>query len=542
MPSRSQLTLVAIVLAMLAGLAAAGPLAAERPAVPSFEDFFVIAPQIAPETVGTPRDPAARNAAMRLLQEKLAGARVEQALRRPVVVELSSAERDRIDRAGSVERKYLVGVARPVGTSVDFAAARALDKGTVGLNLGAARATGGTGFVWTAAVHVPGATAIRLHLTGVDLPAGAKLYAYNLAGQAFGPYGGRGLYGDGVVHTHTVFGDRMFLQLHAPAGAERAPRLTLAEIGAMGARFAAPRYGPRGAFTAEGLTAVVEAASNLCPINVDCVVNAACTSSSAVNAAKDAVASILFQSGANFFICSGGLVADTVSSSTIPYFLTANHCIGSGSEAASVETYFDYATTCNSPNCTQPYNNTGETVGSTIKSTNSTSDYSLLQLSSAPTTPDGVATYLGWQTTAVANSNGTALFRISHPRGSPQAYSEHVVDTSKGTCRVWPRGNWIYSRDTLGATEGGSSGSPVVNGAGQIVGQLSGACGTNVNDSCDEVNNATVDGAFAAYFNSVAPFLSPGGGGCLPKGASCTTSSQCCSNNCKGPAGGKTCK
>lgn len=541
MSSRSQLTVVTLVLVMLAGLAAASPVAAERPAVPSLDDFLV-APQIAPETVGTPRDPVARSAAMRQLQEKLAAARVDQALRRPVVVELSAAELDRIDRVGIVERKYLVGVARPVGTSVDFSAARGLDRGTVGLSLGAARATDGAGFVWTAVVHVPGATAIRLRLTGVDLPAGAKLYAYNLAGQAFGPYTSRGIYGDGVVHTHTVFGDRLFLQLDAPAGAERAPRLTLAEIGAMGARFAAPRYGPHGTFTIAGRNAVVDAASNLCPINVDCVVNAACQSSSAVNAAKDAVASILFQSGANFFICSGGLVADTVTTSVIPYFLTANHCIGRSSEAASVETYFDYATTCNSPNCTQPFNNTGETVGSTIKSTNSSSDYSLLQLSSAPATPDGVATYLGWQTTAVANTNGTPLFRISHPRGSPQAYSEHQVSTSKGTCRVWPRGPWIYSADTLGATEGGSSGSPVVNSAGQIVGQLSGACGTNVNDSCDAASNATVDGAFAAYFNSVAPFLSPGGGGCLPKGASCTANSQCCSNSCKGPAGGKTCK
>jgi V8-like Glu-specific endopeptidase len=311
----------------------------------------------------------------------------------------------------------------------------------------------------------------------------------------------------------------------------------------MGSRFAAPRYGPRGVFDLDDVRALADAASNLCSRNADCVINAGCESSPAVAVAEDAVASILFQSGASFFICSGGLVADTVTTSVIPYFLTANHCIGSGSEAASVETYFDYATTCSNPNCTQPYNNAGETVGSTIKSTSSTSDYSLLQLASTPTTPDGLATYLGWQSTAVANSNGTALFRISHPSGSPQAYSEHVVDTSKPTCRTWPRGNWIYSRDTLGGTEGGSSGSPVVNGAGQIVGQLSGACGTNVNDSCDAVNNATVDGAFAAYFNNVAPFLNPGaGGGCSPKGAACTSNGQCCSNSCKGKPGAKVCK
>jgi serine protease len=35
-----------------------------------------------------------------------------------------------------------------------------------------------------------------------------------------------------------------------------------------------------------------------------------------------------------------------------------------------------------------------------------------------------------------------------------------------------------------------------------------------------------------------------GGGGCnlLPKGASCSSNDQCCSNKCKGPSGNKTCK
>ncbi|MCH9647197.1 MAG: M36 family metallopeptidase [Deltaproteobacteria bacterium] len=33
-----------------------------------------------------------------------------------------------------------------------------------------------------------------------------------------------------------------------------------------------------------------------------------------------------------------------------------------------------------------------------------------------------------------------------------------------------------------------------------------------------------------------------GGGSCFPVGTSCTSNSQCCSNKCKGPSGGKTCK
>ncbi|HSJ75470.1 MAG TPA: trypsin-like peptidase domain-containing protein, partial [Gemmatimonadales bacterium] len=226
-----------------------------------------------------------------------------------------------------------------------------------------------------------------------------------------------------------------------------------------------------------------------------------------------------------------------------PFFLTAHHCISSSGEASSVETYFDYQTTCSSPNCTQPYNNAGDTIGATIKGSSSTSDYTLLQLSSVPVTADGVATFLGWLSTPVANTNNTALYRISHPQGSPQAYSEGVVDTSKPTCRTLARGNFIYSRDTLGATEGGSSGSPVINAAGQIVGQLYGACGTNLNNVCDAANNATVDGAFAVSYPNLAAFLNPGSGGsCSPVGTSCTSNSQCCSNSCKNGPGGKTCK
>ena len=45
--------------------------------------------------------------------------------------------------------------------------------------------------------------------------------------------------------------------------------------------------------------------------------------------------------------------------------------------------------------------------------------------------------------------------------------------------------------------KGGSSGSPVLNANGQLVGQLYGACGSNLNDNCDNVNSLTGDGALA---------------------------------------------
>jgi V8-like Glu-specific endopeptidase len=505
-------------------------------AVPGFaaslEGIFGAQAQAFPETVGTPRDRNARAEEMRTLQQHLAASRASQAQQQPIVVDLTPAERHRINDTGNVEKKYLVGVAKPLALGVDF----------VRTNVGAVRSTSDGSSVWTASVKVAGATALRLHLTGVNLPAGAEMYVYNLAGQAFGPYTGRGPLGNGELHTNTVFGQELLLQVHSPAGMERAPRMTIAEVGVMGERFVAPRYGAKGFFDDE-MKGLIGQASNLCSNNATCVVNAACQSSAVVNTAKDAVAGILFLSGASYYICTGGLIADTNSATVVPYFLTAHHCISSSGEANSLETYFDYETTCSNPNCTQPYNNAGDTVGATIKASGSTSDYTLVQLASTPVSSDGVTTYLGWNSTPIANTNNAGLYRISHPKGSPQAYSEGVVDTSKGTCRTLARGNFIYSRDTVGGTEGGSSGSPVVNSAGQIVGQLYGACGTNVNDSCDSANNATVDGAFAVTYPNVAAFLNPGsGGGCGATGSSCTSNSQCCSNSCKGSPSAKTCK
>jgi hypothetical protein len=525
-----------------AGLAALALLLAASPSpAAGIDDLFSADEQAMPRTVGMPRDPGERATKMLELQERLAARRVEPALGRPLRVSLSATERRQIDDLGRRdERRYLVGLSKPLGRVLDFSRAGSAPGKTIGLAMGAARGENGGAFVWSAAIEVPGATALRLHLQGVELPTGATLHVYNLAGQAFGPYTGRGPLGTGEFHTNTVSGDRLIVQLESPAGAARAPRLTVAAVGVMGQRFVGARLGPGNSPFEHPID--VTQASNLCGYNADCVVNAACQSSSVVNTARDAVASILFQSGANYYICTGGLIADTVASPVIPYFLTAHHCISSSGEASSLETYFDYVTTCNDPNCSQPYNNTGETVGSTIKATGSTSDYSLLQLSSTPVSPDGVVTYLGWLSTAVANTNNYGLYRISHPSGAPQAYSTGVVDTSKPTCRSLPRGNFIYSRDTLGATEGGSSGSPVVNNSGQIVGQLYGACGFNLNDVCDAAANATVDGAFAASYPALQPFLNPGSGTCGAVGTSCTSNSQCCSNKCTGKPGAKKCK
>jgi hypothetical protein len=103
----------------------------------------------------------------------LGAAEVPQALDQPLTVQLSDSERSRInDTHGVAEGKYLIGVARYIGTVIDLSSALPFQEVLTDLRLGAARGTGDGGFVWTAAVEAPGATALRLHLIGVDLPHG----------------------------------------------------------------------------------------------------------------------------------------------------------------------------------------------------------------------------------------------------------------------------------------------------------------------------------------------------------------------------------
>jgi PKD repeat protein len=388
------------------------------------------------------------------------------------------------NRQVPAERRQRIGVVKPVAHGVDFAGMGAAPTRPKAFAGGQLLASGG-GLTWTALVRAEGATASRLHFTGVDLPDGAELFVFNERGQAYGPYTGTGRNGNGAFWSEALIGTDTYVHLRVPGGLSTAElrglRFVINDVGHIG-----PDYRYVDVWSA-------------CEGNANCVKLAkGATTHSAVEDAKQAVAHMQFVSGAFIYFCSGGLINDSDNGSdTPPYFLTANHCLSKNNEANSLQTYFNFV---DCGNATQP----PMATGASILSSSRTSDYTLLLLNEVPTG----TTLLGWNSTPIATADDTALYRISHPSGAPQAYSEHVVDTSRPTCRSWPRGPWIYSSDTFGATEGGSSGSPVVNAAGEVVGQLSGACGYETSNVCSN-RNATVDGAFAAYFNDVAQWLDP---------------------------------
>jgi Trypsin-like peptidase domain len=451
-------------------------------------------------------------------------------------LEVGITQQDRDDLAVPAAKGFAplrIGVVKPVAETVGKPFGKAFNRGVIESNPDGS-------FVWAMTVRSPGAQAIRVHLTGFSLPDNTEMYFISPRGQAHGPYTGEGRNGNGDFWTRSIASESGQLVLRYTGDNPNVDK-------------------PRMAFVVSDLGHIrgrkpdssTESHDGWpCSDNAPCMVDVNCTNTGPAGPAEDAVAKMEWISGAFINTCSGGLLADTDSGSQIPYFLTANHCFTS--DISNLETFFNYTTDSCNGGCPDSLVTGGtpppaSTIGITVVATGSAADFTLATLDQAP--PAG-ATFLGWNNIAIHNSAGANLYRISNANFGPQVYSQHDVDPSSPTCTGWNRGPRIYSVDQTGATMGGSSGSPVVNSAGEVVGQLSGCCGFNCADDCDAANNWTVDGAFAYYWDSVSEFLDPSTGGCTSDaecndGQFCTGVETCVSGSCQSSgdpcSGGETC-
>ncbi|MGN6184734.1 MAG: trypsin-like peptidase domain-containing protein [Thermoanaerobaculia bacterium] len=214
------------------------------------------------------------------------------------------------------------------------------------------------------------------------------------------------------------------------------------------------------------------------------------------------IAALEFISGFSVYGCTGGLINGTDGDRQL---LTANHCIKTASEAASLEATWDIR----SVSCGGTAFSGASTNGATLLATSAATDVTLLRLSSLP----AGRWLMGWSTATVPA--GTSLYRISHPgveaepdRIYAQAYSRTSVNTTTSTCTGLSRPNYLYSTRVIGGIGHGSSGAPTIIEGGYIVGQLLGLCGPAPLDGCSYLSDV-VDGSLRASYSALSAYLIP---------------------------------
>lgn len=323
-------------------------------------------------------------------------------------------------------------------------------------------------FRWRGTVHVARASRLRLELIGVDVPSDAKFWVYGSDGPAYGF--DASLAYQGALWTPSVEGQTITVEVESPTTVRPFTISSVADI---------------------------RASAEVFPTDTSCAEDAKCYSGFEDEARG--IAHMQFVSEGSAWICTGALL-NSADEKFTPYFLTANHCIATPAEAASLETFWDFKTaTCNG---NSSLSGKPKTNGATVLATSQETDMTLLRLSSRP--PGRY--FLGWR--AGVPEVGATLYRLSHPEGEPLRYSTSTVSAAGPFCTGWPKTKYIYQKEAIGGIAGGSSGSPVLSADRRVLGQLALQCGSEPFDCND--GNSIADGSLAKSYPLIQRFINPG--------------------------------
>lgn len=320
------------------------------------------------------------------------------------------------------------------------------------------------GLTWLLKISAKQAQTINLTFSNTSIPKGNKLYIYNAdASFVLGKFTQKHLY-KGELGAELIPGNTVIIEYDVPA-------YNVANLGNI--EISTVTYGYRNARAFQEYAKGFGSSLN-CEMNVNCPDGAPYI--------KQRNSAVMLVVGSNGF-CSGALINNTSYNGT-PYVLTANHCADFNGNFASWIFRFKWqSSSCVNPSTAPPFESVS---GAVLRARRMPSDFCLVEITGGltnGTVPEICAPYFsGWNW---GNTAPISTFCIHHPRGDITKISfdddPPLITQGMGSSEANSTWKVVWDRNTM--TESASSGSPLFNNVGQIIGQLWGGSSANCSPS-----------------------------------------------------------
>lgn len=348
--------------------------------------------------------------------------------------------------------------------------------------------------IWRLKFHMEGATFTSMNFSTFEIPNGAELYLYTPDREyVIGKFTNANLMEDGTFYPQEMPGDEIIVEYYEPANAAFAGKLVIDQI-------SQGYYDFFHIYRDEK-----EEKGGLGDAEGTCHPNAICYDATWHDQIQSVVCYTM-TSGQYVYMCSGAMVNNTARDGK-QYLLSANHCY----EAGTWKFYFNYqANTCTGTNGSILKTATGYTLRAKDDG-NSSSDFMLVEITGT-INPSYNVFLAGWTNVTTVPSNPTDCGAIHHPGGDIKKFSvpQNINNGSLGGYPKFWLANWATA---TGATEQGSSGSPLFNKDKLIVGQLYAGSSSCTNptgwDLYGKLSNSWTNNNNSSNAKKLKPWLDP---------------------------------